>query len=49
MLKEHQIGDNREFYANCSVYFAHLRKENKSDMSFEDEFYFTIPAISSKS
>ena len=39
---------NKEFYSNCNAYFDHLRKHGKNDFEFEDEFYYTMPAISSK-
>lgn len=39
---------NKEFYSNCNAYFDHLRKYGKNDFEFEDEFYYTMPAISSK-
>ncbi|MGI0064346.1 MAG: hypothetical protein ACREAJ_04195 [Nitrosopumilaceae archaeon] len=37
---------NRDFYSNCRAYLDALQKQGKTDDSFEDEFYFTIPAIS---
>lgn len=37
---------NEEFYENCTQYFEALRKEGKTDYEFEDEYYFTMPAIS---
>ncbi len=37
---------NAEFYANCAIYFEFLRKNGDSDDNFEDEYYFTMPAIS---
>ncbi len=37
---------NKEFYSNCTAYFELLRKKGKSDFAFEDEYYFTMPAIS---
>jgi len=37
---------NRDFYSNCRVYLDALQKQGKKDDSFEDEFYFTMPAIS---
>ena len=37
---------NNEFYTNCLVYFDVLRKSGKADDSFEDEYFFTLPAIS---
>ena len=40
-------GDN-EFYTNCNAYFEHLRKCGRCDFGFEDEFYYTLPAVSSR-
>ena len=37
---------NTEFYKNCTEYFEFLRKKGKVDYNFEDEYYFTMPAIS---
>lgn len=37
---------NEEFYQNCSEYFEFLRKSGATDYEFEDEYYFTMPAIS---
>ena len=37
---------NRDFYSNCRAYLDALQKQGKTDDSFEDEFYFTMPAIS---
>ena len=42
----HENYKNAEFYANCAVYFEFLRKKGDSDDNFEDEYYFTMPAIS---
>lgn len=39
---------NNEFYSNCTAYFEHLRHRGQADYDFEDEYYFTLPAISSK-
>ena len=39
---------NEEFYHNCSEYFEFLRKKGTTDYEFEDEYYFTMPAISSQ-
>lgn len=36
------------FYANCMKYFESLRKQGKQDFAFEDEFFYTMPAISEK-
>ena len=37
---------NKEFYVNCLAYFDILRKSGKSDNEFEDEYFFTLPAVS---
>ena len=37
---------NRDFYSNCRAYLEALQKQGKTDDSFEDEFYFTMPVIS---
>ena len=37
---------NKEFYVNCLTYFDALRKSDKSDDVFEDEYFFTLPAVS---
>jgi hypothetical protein len=37
---------NEEFYSNCAAYFLALRKRGTTDDGFEDEFYYTMPAIS---
>ncbi|MGQ0792065.1 MAG: hypothetical protein ACT4NJ_07600 [Nitrosopumilaceae archaeon] len=37
---------NRDFYSECREYLHALQKQGKTDDSFEDEFYFTMPAIS---
>lgn len=42
----HPNNKNHEFYANCAAYFEHLRKKGELDYEFEDEYYFTMPAIS---
>jgi hypothetical protein len=42
----HKVSHNQEFYANCDAYFESLRKKGKTDYNFEDEYYFTMPAIS---
>ena len=40
-------GRNLEFYKDCADYFECLRKRGATDYGFEDEYYFTMPAISS--
>ncbi len=37
---------NLDFYSNCRAYLNALQKQGRTDDSFEDEFYFTMPAIS---
>jgi hypothetical protein len=37
---------NTEFYTNCAIYFEFLHKNRINDDVFEDEYYFTMPAIS---
>ena len=44
LIMEHE--KNHEFYENCTEYFEFLRKKGDSDYEFEDEYYFTMPAIS---
>ncbi len=44
MTQEHS--KNSEFYKNSIEYFEFLRKKGTSDYEFEDEYYFTMPAIS---
>ena len=39
-------GKNKEFYNDCTQYFEFLRKKSMTDYDFEDEYYFTMPAIS---
>jgi hypothetical protein len=39
---------NKEFYSNCTAYFEFLRHKGKADYEFEDEYYFTMPAISNQ-
>ncbi len=39
---------NNEFYSECGAYFEFLRQKGEFDYDFEDEYYFTMPAISSK-
>ena len=47
-LLEMDKGTNETFYSDCRAYFAALLSEGKTDDAFEDEFYFTLPAISSQ-
>jgi hypothetical protein len=44
--EKHEDGKNEEFYDNCATYFEFMRKKGCTDDNFEDEYYFTMPAIS---
>ena len=48
MDETHENPKNNEFYSNCTTYFECLRGKGKNDYDFEDEYYFTMPAISSQ-
>jgi len=48
MYKSHKLAQNDEFYSNSTAYFEFLRHRGEADYEFEDEYYFTMPAISSK-
>lgn len=37
---------NETFYSDCRAYLDALQKKGETDDGFEDEFYFTLPAIS---
>ena len=37
---------NRDFYPDSRAYLDAVQKQGKTDDSFEDEFYFTMPGIS---
>ncbi len=43
-----EYSKNTEFYKNCTDYFEFLRKKCTFDYEFEDEYYFTMPAISNQ-
>ena len=45
-MSRYEHEKNEEFYSDCNAYFEYLRKKGKSDYDFEDEYYFTMPAIS---
>ncbi|HJU13418.1 MAG TPA: hypothetical protein VJ792_03075 [Candidatus Nitrosotalea sp.] len=45
MPEENKTGD---FYTNCMKYFDSLRRQGKQDFAFEDEFFYTMPALSEK-
>ena len=48
MEKTQENLKNNEFYSNCTTYFECLREKGETDYDFEDEYYFTMPAISSQ-
>jgi len=48
MTDDREPPKNKEFYSNCTSYFEFLRHKGKADYEFEDEYYFTMPAISSQ-
>ncbi len=48
MEESHEHEKNNEFYSNCTTYFDFLRQKGEIDYDFEDEYYFTMPAISSQ-
>lgn len=48
MEKNQEQEKNNEFYTNSTAYFEFLRHKGQTDYEFEDEYYFTMPAISSK-
>jgi len=43
-----QVKKNNEFYKNCTKYFEFLRSNGTADYEFEDEYFFTMPAISNQ-
>ena len=45
MVEENHTSD---FYANFMRYFDSLRKQGRQDFAFEDEFFYTMPALSEK-
>ena len=40
---------NLQFHSDCNNYFESLREKGKTDFEFEDEYFFTMPAISQMS
>lgn len=48
MDESHEQPKNDEFYSNSTAYFEFLRHRGETDYEYEDEYYFTMPAISSK-
>jgi hypothetical protein len=41
-----QNNPNLQFHSDCNNYFESLREKGKTDFEFEDEYFFTMPAIS---
>jgi len=37
---------NLQFHSDCNNYFESLREKGETDFEFEDEYFFTLPAIS---
>ena len=44
-----QNNANLQFHSDCSNYFDSLREKGETDFEFEDEYFFTLPAISQMS
>ena len=44
-----QDNPNLQFHSDCSNYFESLREKGETDFEFEDEYFFTMPAISQMS
>ena len=36
----------QSFHSECMAYLEHLRRTGREDYAFEDEYYFTMPAVS---
>lgn len=47
MSKRH-LGHNSTFYEEGAAYFKALYTKGKTDFEFEDEYYFTMPALSGR-
>ena len=45
-MRKRQPTHNMQFYKNCAAYFKALNTNGKTDFAFEDEYYFTMPALS---
>jgi len=44
-----QDNPNLQFHSDCNNYFESLREKGETDFEFEDEYFFTMPAISQMS
>ena len=47
-MQEGNAAGTNDFYTTCMTYFEALRQQGKQDFGFEDEFFYTMPAISEK-
>ncbi len=47
-MLEDALAKTNDFYTTCMMYFDALRRQGKQDFGFEDEFFYTMPAISEK-
>ena len=45
-ILESSQSTNSTFYSDCRTYFDALHRKGETDDAFEDEFFFTLPAIS---
>lgn len=45
-MDKKNTGHNTKFYEDCAAYFKALRTRGSTDFEFEDEYYFTMPALS---
>ena len=46
LVMTNQDNPNLQFHSDCNNYFESLREKGKTDFEFEDEYFFTMPAIS---
>ena len=47
-MLEDNLAKTNDFYTTCMMYFDALRRQGRQDFGFEDEFFYTMPAISEK-
>ena len=40
------MASSQSFHSECMEYLEHLRRTGREDYAFEDEYYFTMPAVS---
>ena len=40
------VAPGQSFHSECMEYLEHLRRTGREDYAFEDEYYFTMPAVS---